>query len=156
MPFPSTRPLFDDAARVGASIRAVETFTRPPGASYLAGLAQAETAPTGVLAPSDWKDGGLYLCADGSGKIINIPLRVWEFAVSGYRVLYRWLAAREGLVIEPTFIPELRDVVGRIAELIDLFAAADTILESTLDSPLSREALGFDSVEASAEDDGGD
>ncbi|HEY7901114.1 MAG TPA: hypothetical protein VIC25_08015 [Caulobacteraceae bacterium] len=87
-------------------------------------------------------------CADGTGHISNIPAPVWEFAVSGYRLLPRWLAAREGQAIGPTLIPELRDVAARIAELIDLFAAADTILARTLDQPLSRAALGVDSVGA--------
>ena len=50
--------------------------------------------------------------------------------------------------IGPGFIPELRDVAGRIAELIDLFEAADTILERTLGDALIRAALGFDGSEA--------
>ena len=37
----------------------------------------------------------------------------------------------------------MRDVAARIAELIDLFASADSILIRTLDDPLSREALGL-------------
>jgi hypothetical protein len=41
------------------------------------------------------------------------------------------------------FVPELRDLAGRIRELIDLFEAADSILVRTLDEPLSREALGL-------------
>ncbi len=73
-------------------------------------------------------------------------------AVSGYRVLPRWLAGREGLRIEATFIPEFRDVAARIAELIDLFAAADSLLERTLDQPLSRAALGFDVEVASGDE----
>jgi len=62
--------------------------------------------------------------------------------VSGYRLLPRWLAAREGLAIGPAFIPELRDVAARIAELIDLFEAADSILAATLGDSLTRAALG--------------
>jgi hypothetical protein len=40
-------------------------------------------------------------------------------------------------------VRELRDICGRIAELIDLFAEADIVLEATLHETLSREALGF-------------
>jgi hypothetical protein len=142
--FPADRELFDEAVPLGAAIRAVETFARPPGDAFLNGVARAETAPTGPLAAVEWRDGEIRLCADGSGRISNIPLSVWEFSVSGYRVLPRWLAAREGLAISPTFIPELRDVAARIAELIDLFENADSILARTLDNALSRAALGFD------------
>ena len=151
-PSPAARGDFDDAARLGAEIRAVETFARSPGKAHSKGLARAETEAKGPLAKVEWEGGEIRLCAEGSGRIVNIPPSVWEFAVSGYRLLPRWLAAREGLAIGPTFIPELRDIVGRIAELIDLFETADSILGRTLDDPLSRAALGFES----AEDDPGD
>lgn len=152
IPFPAARAVFDDAASVGAEIRAVETFARPPGAAFLHGLARSETAPAGPLAPVEWVDGEIRLCADGSGQISNIPLPVWEFAVSGYRLLPRWLEARVGLAIGPTFIPELRDVAARVAELIDLFEQADSILKSTLSDAMSRAALGFERAEADAEE----
>jgi hypothetical protein len=145
VPFPASRELFDEAARIGAEIRAVETFARPPRENL--GLARAETAPTGALGPIEWVDGNIRLCADGSGQIANIPAHVWEFAVSGYRLLPRWLAGREGQPIGPGFIPELRDIAARISELIDLFDAADTILARTLAAPLSRAALGLEAVE---------
>ncbi len=154
VPFPASRAVFDEAARIGAEIRLVETFARAPGSRFLKGIARAETAPEGPLAASDWEDGGITLCADGSGRIGRVPLSVWNFAVSGYRVLPRWLAAREGLAIGPTFIPELRDLVGRVAELIDLFAAADTVLTNTLDDALTRSALGFGDEDM--QDDGSD
>ncbi len=148
IPFPADRAVFDAAARLGADIRAVETFARPPGETYLGGLARAETAPTGPLAPIRWAAGEIRLCADGSGRIVNIPAGVWSFAVSGYALLPRWLAAREGLAIGPAFIPDLRDIAARIAQLIDLFAAADSILAATLGDSLTRAALGFHGAEA--------
>jgi hypothetical protein len=45
--------------------------------------------------------------------------------------------------IGPSFIPELRDVAARIAELIFLFASADAVLERTLADSLPRAALGL-------------
>jgi len=153
IPFPKDHMVFEWAARLGAEIRAVETFARLPGELYRQGLARAETEPTGPLAGVEWTDGEIRLCANGSGRIVNIPSPVWEFAVSGYRLLPRWLAAREGLAIGPNLIPELRDVAARIAELIDLFEAADSILEGTLADSLGRAALGFDDLEADPGDD---
>ena len=147
IPFPASHAVFVDAARVGAEIRAVETFARAPGDAYLRGLARAQSPPTQALGPITYSDGEIRLCADGSGRISNIPLPVWEFAVSGYRLLPRWLAARERLAIGPRFIPELRDIAARIAELIDLFARADTIFEQTLGDSLSRAALGLELAE---------
>ena len=54
------------------------------------------------------------------------------------------------------FVPELRDIAGRIAELIDLFDEADSILTRTLDDPLSREALGLADAPAAVQPDAGD
>ena len=143
IPFPAARTVFDQAAKVGAEIRAVETFARPPSPDFLKGRALAQTAPTGVLGSITYDEGTIALCSDGSGQITGIPKPVWDFSVSGYYVLRRWLAAREGITIGPNFIPELRDLVGRIAELIDLFGSADSLLVRTLDDPLSRATLGF-------------
>lgn len=47
---------------------------------------------------------------------------------------------------------ELRDICGRIAELIDRFAEADIVLEATLHETLSREALGFATAGQDAND----
>jgi hypothetical protein len=142
VPFPAARAVFDEAAKVGAEIRALETFARAPAASVMKELAMNETAATGPLAPVTYEDGAIALCADGSGKITGIPEPVWSFAVSGYRVFQRWISAREGQMIDDKFVPQLRDVAGRIAELIDLFVSADSILLRTLADPLSRMALG--------------
>ncbi len=143
IPFPADRAVFDQAVRVGAEIRAVETFARPPSPAFLKDRALAQTAPTGDLGPISYDEGTIALCADGSGKITGIPQPVWDFSVSGYYVLRRWLAAREGIALDDKFIPDLRDLVGRIAELIDLFVSADSLLVRTLDDPLSRATLGL-------------
>jgi hypothetical protein len=151
IPFPASRKVFDAAAKVGADIRAVEAFVRPPADAWLKGRALAASAPAGKLGTITYEDGAITLCADGSGRITDVPQDVWDFQVSGYYVLRRWLAAREGIEIGPNFIPELRDLVGRIGELIDLFVSADSLLVRTLDDPLSRAALGLDAPDAPVE-----
>lgn len=144
IPFPATREIFDEASGIGAEIRAVETFSRAPGADYLTPqTARFETPPTGDLTHVDLQDGALRLCADGSGHVTGIPQAVWDFSVSGYRVLPRWLEARRGLPVDHALVTELRDITGRIAELIDLFVESDTVLERTLGDTLTREGLGF-------------
>lgn len=47
----------------------------------------------------------------------------------------------------------IRDVVGRIAELIDLFARADHVLARALPATLSREALGLSESEPAVVDE---
>lgn len=155
IPFPADRTVFDAAVVVGAEIRAIQTFARPPGEAFIKGVALAQTAPTGKLRhidPRDLDGAALTLCEDDSGLVSPIPREVWDFAVSGYRVVPRWLAARAGIdATAPDFIPQLRDLVGRVAELIDLNLRADSLLIQTLDDPLSRDSLGFASADAANE-----
>lgn len=96
----------------------------------------------------------MTLCADGSGRVTGVSPAVWSFAVSGYRVLPRWIEARAGLPAE-TIWPELRDVAARIAELIHRFDEADLVLSDTLAHTLTRAQLGFPAAgrEAVADDD---
>ncbi len=82
----------------------------------------------------------------------NPPDAVWSFAVSGYRVLPRWIEGRKGLPADLAFIRELRDVAARIAELIHRFDEADLVLNDTLADTLTREELGFPAAEGEAAD----
>lgn len=145
IPFPARHETFTEAVRIGREIRAVETFAREPGERYCRPVfVRVDTQPRGAVARPEYADGGIALCGDGSGRITGIPAAVWGFAVSGYRVLPRWIEGRVGLPADLAFVRELRDVCGRIAELIDLFAEADIVLAATLQETLTREALGFD------------
>jgi len=144
VPFPAHHAVFLDAVRVGREIRAIETFTRVPNEAYLRGdFVRVATQPHGALATVDYADGAITLCANETGRITGLPESVWNFAVSGYRLVPRWLEARVGLPADFALVSELRDICGRVAELIDLFARADTVLEATLSETLTREALGL-------------
>lgn len=154
IPFPSDHSAFLAAAELGREIRAVETFARPPGPSFLTrAVARVESEPGGPLEASDWSEGELHLCADRTGRVSGVSADVWAFSVSGYRLLYRWLDARKGLPVDHALIRELRDLVGRIAELIDLFARADSLLAQILPATLDRAALGLAEAETNNGDD---
>jgi Type ISP C-terminal specificity domain/N-6 DNA Methylase len=144
VPFPAQHAAFEDAVRIGRNIRALETFAREPNAAYRRpGFTRVVTQPRGTVASVEYIDGAITLCADGTGRITGIPGAVWVFSVSGYRVLPRWIESRVGRPAELNLVRELRDICSRIAELIDLFAEADTVLEATLRETLTRAALGF-------------
>jgi len=144
VPFPHEPEVFRDAVRIGREIRAVETFAREPGDAYRRpGFVRIVTEPRGAVAPVEYADGAIALCADGSGRIAGLPLAVWNFSVSGYRLLPRWIEARIGLPADLALVRDLRDICGRVAELIDLFAEADIVLHATLHETLIREALGL-------------
>ncbi len=147
VPFPAQYRVFQNAVRLGREIRAIETFARQPNAAYLRReFVRVTTEPRGTVAPVEYQDGAISLCDNGAGRITGVPQGVWDFSVSGYRLLPRWLEARVGLPADLALVQELRDICGRIAELIDLFAQADIVLEATLHETLTREALGLAAV----------
>jgi hypothetical protein len=137
--------LTEDAARVGREIRAVETFVREPGEAYRRpSFTRAVTQPSGAVSLVDYAEGGIQLCADGTGRITGIPEAVWGFL--GQRLSRPAAVDRVacGLAGRSRSRRELRDICSRIAELIDRFGEADIVLEATLRETLPREALGLD------------
>jgi predicted helicase len=154
VPFPAVPDIFHEAVAIGREVRAVEGFTRAPRATYLrSDFARVTTEPRGTLAPVEYADGAITLCHNGTGRITGLPQEVWDYAVSGYRLVPRWLEARVGLPVNLDLVTQLRDICGRIAELIDLFAKADIILEATLGATLTREALGIAPGTQAADDE---
>jgi len=152
VPFPADHALFQNAAALGREIRAVQTYARAPGAAFLtSAIARVETTPTGALHAGQRVNDEIFLCADGSGRVSGVSEAVWSFSVSNYRVLPRWLEARRGLAPDHGFLTDLRDLVGRIGELIDLFDRADHVLTHALTATLGREALGLTPLETATE-----
>lgn len=152
--FPLHHEVFLDAVRIGREIRAVETFSRDPqGAFEREDFVRLENQPRGLLAETDLEGEALDLCVDESGRVTGLSQAVWDFSVSGYRVLPRWLEARIGTTIDQRFFREFRDICGRIAELIELFAQADRVLDAALHDSLSREALHLAPAQREADDE---
>ncbi|GGG40566.1 hypothetical protein GCM10010964_30220 [Caldovatus sediminis] len=151
IPFPAEADAFAEAARLGAAIREVETFARAPGTAFrsarLLGRASGVTLAVPPIARAflDAGDGTGFvpLQEDQSLRLARLPERVWAFAVSGYRVLPRWLAARQGEALDAALQRAILDVAWRIEELLHLFDAADAVLARALERPLTRAALGL-------------
>jgi hypothetical protein len=155
--FPAAAEVFRQAVAIGQQIREVETFARAPEAQGQA-FCRLVDQPTGNVVFSELENGEIALCVDGSGRISGIPPQVWDFSVSGYRPLPRWIEGRVGLPADLAFVRDLRDVAARVAELIHRFDEADLVLQATLANSLSREELGFAGAvpEPVEEEDGGD
>jgi hypothetical protein len=150
IPFPADPAVFEAAARIGVEIAALESFARPPSAAFrtarLAGKATGVTLwvpPIGqALLPDGTGNGAIPLQQDGSLRLAGVPERVFAFGVSGYRVLYRWIAARVGESLAEVQRDAL-DVAWRLTELMHWFDQADPVLEAAVAEPLGRGSLGL-------------
>ena len=145
IPFPADPALFHRAAAIGREIRALEGFTRDPNPAFRPkDFVRLRSEAAGPVKLAEGQNGEWLFCDDGTGTFDGMPPRVWEFAVSGYRVLKRWADARSGLD-GATYWPRFRDVAARIHELLHWFDQADLVLAKVLDDTLSREELGLGS-----------
>jgi hypothetical protein len=143
VPFPADRQTFERAAGLGAEIQALQTFARAPAGLANPSFVNLATAPTqGAILKAGKPDGQrLRLCADGSGQIDGLPAALWDFKVSGFPVLRRWLDGRENSPVDLALFDAFRDVCARLVALSGLFSLADAILDDALAAPLTRSAL---------------
>ena len=154
VPFPADIARFERAARIGSRIRALEGFTDEPSGEFRMARIDGESAgaalkvppPSRAFAGQDGR-GAITLVEGTDFRIDNVSQRAWDFAVSGYQVLYKWLKAREG---EPTAgaagVALLRgalDVIARGEELIHCFGEADALLPRDESDTLTRAQLGL-------------
>ena len=151
IPFPANPDVFAAAAALGADIRALQGFTRPPGKAFRQArlLGRATGVTLQVPPPSraflqDGAGGGLIpLQEDQSLRLAHVPLAAWEFQVSGYPVLYRWLKAREGDALDAAFTQDVLDLVWRLTEMVEVMGRADAVLASARSHPLTRGELNL-------------
>ena len=144
IPFPADARLFRRTAELGARIRALQTFAADPDEHFFQGRIQGRVAGPILDVPSPRRaftrqgdDGTLALTAGGAMRVAGVPWRVWEFTISGYPVLYKWLSARRGQPLNATMHRSILGLVARLSHLIYLFDEADALLEEALQAPLS-------------------
>lgn len=139
VPFPRAAATFNEAATLGAAIRKLETFARAPAAVFK--VAKVQTTAKGPIHTSGWSEDRVTLCAEGSGLVTEVTSEVWNFSVSGYEVVPRWLRHREGETADYPTIDAVLDLCARIGELLYLMGKADAILTAAIADPLTKTAL---------------
>jgi Type ISP C-terminal specificity domain/N-6 DNA Methylase len=150
VPLPADPSIFASVARLGRRIRELETFAAAPAQPYHIARLSGHGAGRVLDLPTPQRAfiaeagvGEVALLADRSFRISNVPERVWQFSVSGYPVLYRWLRARNGELISAGLQRSVLDIVARVEELLRLFDEADQLLVESLQAPLTRIQIGL-------------
>ena len=144
IPFPSDAGLFRQAAETGARIRDLQTFAADPDEQFFRGRIRGRVAGPVLDVPTprsaftrQGDEGTLALTAAGNMRVSGVPVGVWEFAVSGYPLLYRWLRARRGHALNAAMHRSVLELIARIGHLLYLFDEADALLEESLEAPLA-------------------
>ena len=144
IPFPAEAGLFRRTAEVGARIRTLQTFAADPAERFFRGRIEGRVAGPVLDVPTlrraftrQGDEGTLVLTAAGDMRVAGISVRVWDFAVSGYPVLYRWLRARRGQALNAAMHRSILGLVARIDQLLSLFDEADALLAAALQNPLA-------------------
>ncbi len=147
VPLPSSEKLLCDAARLGGRIRELETFGSAPGTEFTFARLDGTPAPR-LRVPtrshafrSAEKGGQVALADDWSFVVSDVSEAAWNFSVSGYPVLHRWLQARNGEPVDAVLQREILDIVGRIEELLHRFEAANPLLDQAVAMSLSKDVM---------------
>lgn len=160
IPFPADPAVFARAAAIGAEIRGLEAFQRQPAEAFRSRdfcRIVGQPDDTTRVGSTTYADGTLSCWTHGNLAVpafTGLPQAVWDFSVSGYRVLPRWIEGRRDQPVTLALMRELRDVAARIHELIHWFGEADLVLEATLADTLTREELGFPAANVQEANDG--
>lgn len=151
VPFPANHDVFLDAATLGGRIRELETFASDPAQDFRWARLDGEPAATLAVPTrsqafradqgSGEEAGRIALVEDRSFVVSGVSEAAWNFSVSGYPVLHRWLRARSGQRVDAALQREILDVVARIEELLHRFREADPVLERAAGQALSGRQL---------------
>lgn len=151
VPFPADKGVFVAAAKLGSRLRKLETFTSAPAEKFR--WARLEGRPASTLAVparsrafstdqgAGESAGRIALVEDRSFVISGVSEAAWNFNVSGYPVLHRWLKARTGQRVDASLQREILDIVARVEELLHRFREADNLLELAVEMSLSTSQL---------------
>ena len=135
IPVPAARDSFDAVAILGRQLRAAHDLDRQDD------LPRLEGRP-GPLMSGRWEGDRLHVSAEG--YLPDVSQAAWEYQVSGYRVLARWLQQREGLDLaaDLDLVDEVRRVVSAVQRSVALAPALDVALRAVLDGDtLGRASL---------------
>ena len=76
----------------------------------------------------------------------NVPTKVWDYHIGGYRVIKKWLSYREqrllGRQITPEEAREVMNMARRIAAILLLEPALDTSYQAIIDRTYDWPAKG--------------
>ena len=143
VPFPARVETFREAVRIGREIRAVEPSRASRARRTGRPVSSAPSRePRGALAPSEDDARRDHALRRRLGARHRAPRGGLGFAVSGYRLVPRWLEGRRGLPCDLELVTEFRDLCARVAELLTSSPLRDMVLDAALHETLSCEALG--------------
>ena len=125
VPFTTDVSLFHDAANAGREVLAVYDLPAARGIRL--------DGRSGPITSARWEQRRLHV-TDGAW-VSPVSRRAWEYSVSGYRVIDRWIAARVGvdLAADWEVVDQLLRVVFAVEQMVTLSDRLDGLLMRVLE-----------------------
>lgn len=154
IPFPADVDLFNRASRIGTRIRELQGFRSDPAEAFRRARLDGDAGGANLAIPTPARAfagengiGAIALLPRAALRIVNVSERAWQFNVSGYPLIYKWLKARAGEPLHGEVgVALLRgalDLVWRVEELLSLYDQADDVLRDSLPLTLTRDELNL-------------
>jgi hypothetical protein len=126
IPLTSSASIFDSMAALGERCRTAWTASK----QSRSGIAWTGSGSQ-PLGQASWAEGSIVFANDR--RIEGVERDVWDFEVSGYRVLRKWFAAREHWNLNVARSLEALSRVIAVYELIELGPELDQALQQLID-----------------------
>jgi len=139
IPIPKDSNLFRRGVELGDRLTALHTnqVPRPDTAA-----AQIHGTPSGRMGAPRFADGRLTVCE--GAYIEPVSDETWNYSVSGYPVLRRWLEARRDLDLNLDRLRQLLQIIYVLEETVGLQEAMAELLDTVLEgATFSAEELGL-------------
>ncbi len=129
IPFTADRVLFNLGAELGGKLQRIHAFEEPKRTVKLVGQA-------GPIGDAEWA--GRKVSLGGGMAMEPVSEAAWTFAVSGYRILPRWLRDRKGLHLghEYDVMTEMLAVASAVEATVRLGPRLDRLLEEVVSGPI--------------------
>ncbi|MDI7268295.1 MAG: N-6 DNA methylase, partial [Myxococcota bacterium] len=131
VPFPESRELFERLARRGEEMVSLHCLERASGRGFDRPRLEGEDARIGKDDPV-FDEARSAVRLDEGVFLTNVTRAMWDFEVSGYRVLERWLDARRDLTLAPEEVKELLTVAWALRLTVELGPDLDDALDQLL------------------------
>jgi hypothetical protein len=137
IPFPDEDGLFSVITNAGEKLVRLHSFR-----DHYPGDESVQVSGSGEVNMPSWSGGRLSI---GAERIVEpVSEEAWEYSVSGYPLLRRWIEGRIGLPFDVHVDAELRDVIWILERTVEMVPVLQGLLDGVVAGrTLSQQDFGM-------------